>query len=119
MKLIHAFTIAMGFAGLTHAAPQPNIVFFFADDQTSSSLSCYGHPLVQTPNLDRLAKRGTRFTNAHVSQAICWVSRTTILSGLVGRTFGSQAEPDRATPDSVRELYSDLLRDNGYRRLLW
>ena len=100
MKLIHAFTIAMGFAALTHAAPQPNIVFFFADDQTSSSLSCYGHPLVQTPNLDRLAKRGTRFTNAHVSQAICWVSRTTILSGLVGRTFGSQAEPDR---------------DNGYR----
>ena len=115
MKLIHALALALGFTAVAKAAPQPNIVFFFADDQTSSSLGCYGHPLAQTPHLDRLAKQGTRFSNAHVSQAICWVSRTTILSGLVGRSFGTAAEPDRATPESVRELYSDLLRANGYR----
>ena len=87
------------------ADKQPNIVFFFTDDQTSSSLGCYGHPLAQTPNLDRLAAEGTRFSNACVSQSICWVSRTTILTGLTGRSFGSPSQPDQATPESVRELY--------------
>ena len=86
MELIHALALALGFTAVAKAAPQPNIVFFFADDQTSSSLGCYGHPLAQTPHLDRLAKQGTRFSNAHVSQAICWVSRTTILSGLVSKS---------------------------------
>jgi hypothetical protein len=43
----------LGFTAVAKATPQPNIVFFFADDQTSSSLGCYGHPLAQTPHLDR------------------------------------------------------------------
>ena len=55
-------------------AKQPNIVFFFTDDQTSSSLGCYGHPLAKTPNIDRLAKSGTRFANSFVSQSICWLA---------------------------------------------
>ena len=66
-------------------------------------------------NLDRLAAEGTRFSNACVSQSICWVSRTTILTGLTGRSFGSPSQPDQATPESVRELYPDILRDHGYR----
>ena len=66
------------------AGEQPNIVFLFADDQTTRALSCYGNEAVQTPNIDALARRGTRFENAFVSQSICWVSRTTILSGLTG-----------------------------------
>ena len=57
-------------------ADRPNIVFFFTDDQTTSTLACYGHPQVKTPNIDGLAARGTRFTNAFVSHSICWVSRT-------------------------------------------
>ena len=97
------------------AAKQPNIVFFFADDQTSSSLACYGHPLAKTPNIDRLAARGTRFSNSYVSQAICWVSRTTILTGLTGRSYGTPGRHDAARPDAVRELYVDLLRKSGYR----
>ena len=45
----------------------PNIVFFFTDDQTTSTLGCYGNPVVQTPNIDTLARDGTRFANACVS----------------------------------------------------
>ena len=113
MKLIHALALALGFTAVAKAAPQPNIVFFFADDQTSSSLGCWASTGAD-PHLDRLAKQGTRFSNAHVSQAICWVSRDD--SQWVGWTIlGTAAEPDRATPESVRELYSDLLRANGYR----
>ena len=53
------------------AAERPNIVFFLADDQRNDQLSCYGHPLVKTPNLDKLASQGTRFTNAFVTTSIC------------------------------------------------
>ncbi len=97
------------------AADQPNIVFFFADDQTTSTLGCYGNDVVETPHLDGLAARGTRFSNAFVSHSICWVSRTTILTGLTGRSFGTSANPDTARPDAVAELYSDVLREQGYR----
>ncbi|MFT5465903.1 MAG: choline-sulfatase [Verrucomicrobiales bacterium] len=93
----------------------PNIVFFFTDDQTTSTLGCYGNPIVQTPNIDRLAEQGTRFENAFVSHSICWVSRTTILTGLIGRTYGSPSNPDQARPEAVETLYSDILRENGYR----
>ena len=93
----------------------PNIVFFFADDQTSDSLACYGNPIVQTPNIDRLAERGTLFQNAFVNQAICWVSRTNILSGLTGRSYGIPGNHDQARAEAIETLYSDLLRDGGYR----
>lgn len=101
--------------GIVRAADPPNIVFFFADDQTSSSLGCYGNTVAQTPNIDALAARGTRFENAFVSHSICWVSRTTVLTGLIGRSYGTSANPELARPDAVETLYSDLLRDNGYR----
>jgi len=97
------------------AAEQPNIVFFFADDQTTSSLGCYGNSVVKTPTIDSIAARGTRFQNAFVSQSICWVSRTSILTGLTGRSYGSPANPEQTRPDACESLYTDILRTNGYR----
>lgn len=97
------------------AADQPNIVFFFADDQTTSTLGCYGNDVIQTPHIDSLAAQGTRFRNAFVSQPICWVSRTTILTGLTGRGYRTPGNPELARPDAVDTLVSDILRENGYR----
>lgn len=102
-------------ASKSAAESPPNIVFFFADDQTSSNLGCYGNDAIQTPVIDALAARGLRFENALVSHSICWVSRTTILSGLVGRTYGTPGNRDQARPAAVETLYSDLLRRQGYR----
>ncbi|MEO1615284.1 MAG: sulfatase-like hydrolase/transferase [Planctomycetota bacterium] len=96
-------------------AGPPNIVFFFADDQTTDALGCYGNSVVSTPTIDSLARKGTRFENMFVSHSICWVSRTTILTGLTGRGYGTAANPDVARPDAVKTLVSDLLRDQGYR----
>ena len=96
-------------------ADQPNIVFFFADDQTTNTLGCYGNEVVQTPHIDQLASQGTQFSNAFVSHSICWVSRTTILTGLTGRTYGTPGRRDQARSEAVETLYSDLLRANGYR----
>jgi arylsulfatase A-like enzyme len=113
-KLLPLLVLFVGTA-LVRADDRPNIVFFFADDQTTSTIGCYGNSIVQTPNIDALAARGTRFENAFVSHSICWVSRTTILSGLTGRTYGTPGRRDVARPEAVSTLYSDLLRDQGYR----
>ena len=115
MKPLLAPFFATLLSAVATASDRPNIVFFFTDDQTSTTLGCYGHPLVRTPNIDRLAARGTRFNNSFVSHSICWVSRTTILTGLTGRSYGTPDQPDLARPDAVRELYTDLLRQHGYR----
>lgn len=96
-------------------AQKPNIVFFFADDQTSSSLGCYGHPIAKTPHIDSLAARGTLFKQAYVSQPICWMSRTSILTGRSGRSFGSGENKENASAESAKTLYSDHLRTVGYR----
>jgi choline-sulfatase len=94
---------------------RPNIVFFFSDDQTSDTLGCYGHPIIRTPNLDVLASRGVRFENSFVSQSICWVSRTSILTGLTGRSYGTPDDPDLTRADVAETLHTDLLREQGYR----
>lgn len=97
------------------AETRPNIVFFLADDQTTSVLGCYGHPFVQTPNIDGLAANGTRFKNAFVSHSICWVSRTTLLTGRYGRSCGTPENPEQTRADVAEKLVSDHLRANGYR----
>lgn len=113
--LLYLFAALVFQLAAVSADERPNIVFFFTDDQTTSTLGCYGNPIVRTPNIDALAARGTRFQNAFVSHPICWVSRTTILTGLVGRSYGTPSTPDAARPDAVETLYSDILRQKGYR----
>lgn len=116
LSLIAGLSIGTVLAPTLKAADQPpNIVFFFADDQNPSTLGCYGNSIIQTPNIDALAARGTRFDNAFVSQSICWVSRTTILTGLTGRSYGTPGNHDLARADAVETFYTDILRQNGYR----
>ncbi len=63
------------------AARRPNIVLIYADDVGYGDLSCYGATRVRTPNLDRLAGAGIRFTNVHASSATCTPSRYSLLTG--------------------------------------
>ena len=62
-------------------ADKPNIVLIFADDLGYGDLSCYGATQIQTPNIDRLAAEGKRFTDAHSSSAVCTPSRYGLLTG--------------------------------------
>ena len=59
----------------------PNVVLIFADDLGYGDLGCYGATKVQTPNIDRLAKQGRRFTDAHSASAVCTPSRYALLTG--------------------------------------
>ena len=58
-----------------------NVLFLFSDEHRRDALSCDGHPLVRTPNLDRLAQQGTRFLNAYTTSPICVPARASVASG--------------------------------------
>ena len=73
--------LLLTFALSLHAAELPNIVFILADDLGINDLSCYGRRDQPTPNLDRLAGQGMRFTSAYCAQPICSPSRAAILTG--------------------------------------
>ncbi|MFM7070917.1 MAG: sulfatase-like hydrolase/transferase, partial [Planctomycetota bacterium] len=61
------------------AAP-PNIVLLFADDLGYGDVGCFGASDIRTPNLDRMAKEGMRFTDFYVSQPVCTASRASLLT---------------------------------------
>ena len=63
------------------AAERPNVVVIYADDLGYGDTGCYGATKVQTPNIDRLAKEGRRFTDAHSASAVCSPSRYALLTG--------------------------------------
>lgn len=60
---------------------RPNIIFFMPDEMRADSLSCYGNPITKTPNIDRLARDGARFSNCHVQFPVCGASRCSMLTG--------------------------------------
>lgn len=70
-------------SGLQHAsaADRPNVVLIYADDLGYGDVGCYGATKVQTPNIDRLAREGRRFTDAHSVSAVCTPSRYALLTG--------------------------------------
>ena len=59
----------------------PNLVLFMPDELRADALACYGNPVCMTPNLDRLAREGTRFANCHVQYPVCGASRCSLLTG--------------------------------------
>lgn len=69
-------------------AQDKNVLFIVIDDLTTTTLGCYGHPTVKTPNIDRLAKMGQQFTGSYCNFAVCGPSRGSLLTGLRPETIG-------------------------------
>ena len=101
----------------TIVTDRPNIILFVADDHGTDALGAYGNPIIKTPNLDKLASEGTKFTNAYCTSASCAASRSVILSGQFGHATGSYGHVHDyhhfSTYDSVKSL-PVLLQKEGY-----
>ena len=94
---------------------KPNILFFLADDQRNDTLGCAGHQIVKSPNIDRLAAEGIRFTNGFVATSICMVSRANILTGTTGRSHCVLTNAPRVRPEALHNMYPLELKKGGYR----
>lgn len=103
-------------AGL--AQQKPNIIIFYTDDLGYGDLSCYGATMINTPNVDQLAKKGIRFTNGHSPAATCTPSRYALMTGeYAWRRKGTSILPGNASliiPTSKTTL-PGLLKQAGYK----
>jgi arylsulfatase A-like enzyme len=108
---------APGAGAAPAAAPRPNVVFILADDLGYGDLGAYGGADVATPNLDRLAREGVRFTDFYAAANTCTPSRAALLTGRYPPRSGVNAvllhdAPDGLPPEEV--TVAELLRDAGY-----
>jgi arylsulfatase A-like enzyme len=98
---------------------KPNIIFIFADDLGYGEVGCYGQQKIETPNIDKLAKSGMRFTQFYAGSTVCAPSRSSFLTGLhTGHTavrgnISYPPEGQTPLPDSVI-TFTNLLQQNGY-----
>ncbi len=102
-------------------SPFPNVVFILSDDQGPWAMRCAGNPDIITPNLDRIAAEGMRFTNFFCASPVCSPARASLLTGRIPSQHGvlDWIKRGNEAPDAVEYLagqraYTDVLADNGY-----
>jgi arylsulfatase A-like enzyme len=109
--------VLLAIHSLATAADRPNVVLIYADDLGYGDVGCYGATEVKTPNLDRLAREGLRFTDAHSAAATCTPSRYAMLTGeYAWRKKGTGILPGDAPLiiEPGRVTLASMLRDAGY-----
>lgn len=112
MRVMSLLLIALcGVAPAQSPTPR-NVVFILTDDQRFDALGCMGHPFLETPHLDQMAKEGTLFERAYVTTALCSPSRASILTSRYAHQHGV-LDNITVLPDTL-PTYPKLMRDAGY-----
>ena len=78
-----------GIAKSPARSAKPNVIFILADDSGFADFGCYGHPYARTPNIDRLAREGTRFTQFYATGVTCCPSRTGLMTSKWPASFSN------------------------------
>ena len=111
--------VCLGLAGLAVASAKPNVILVITDDLGYGDLSCYGQKFFETPNLDRLAKEGIRFTDHYSGSTVCAPSRACLMTGRDTGHAGIRANGKFALqPDPEDKTVASLLREHGYNTAL-
>jgi N-sulfoglucosamine sulfohydrolase len=109
-------------AAASLAGAPKNVVLMISDNHTRDDLGCYGHRVLRTPNLDALARQGTRFANAYATAASCGPSRAVIYTGLLthynGQYTHGHSFHNGVLAKDVTTVF-DLLKKGGYRTALF
>jgi choline-sulfatase len=109
-------TGAADLADKATSADKPNILFIMVDEMKWNVMNCAGHAIVRTPNLDRLAHEGTRFTTAYTVAPICTPSRYSFFTGRYAHVHGAT---DNSTPlREPQRLLPAILKHHGYQTAL-
>ncbi len=102
-----------GFVACARGADRPNVLWITSEDN-GPQLGCYGDKYATTPNLDRLAARGTIYRNAWSNAPVCAPARTTIISGVYPPATGSEHMRSSAPMPPLMKMYPQYLREAGY-----
>ena len=93
---------------------RPNVLFIISDDLTATALSCYGNTVCKTPNIDRLASQGTRFTKAYCQGTYCGPSRASFMSGYYPHAIKMLGYGSPRTAIGERATWAQHFKNNGY-----
>src|SRR5437773_5324348 len=114
--------LCLSFSLPAFAAKPPNIIIILADHLGYGDLGCYGHPSIRTPNLDRMAAEGMRFTDFYVAACVCTPSRAALLTGRLPIRSGMAGSEKRRVlygnstgglpPEEI--TIASALKTNGY-----
>lgn len=118
-RLIFFLTIAFAlllpqFGNAQEADKKYNVLFIISDDLTYTALSCYGNEVCQTPNIDAIAARGTRYTKAYCQGTYCGPSRASFMSGYYPHATGVLGYKNPRPQIGDREMWSQVFKNNGY-----
>ena len=100
--------------GSAQASNRPNIILIVTDDQRWDALGIAGNSIIQTPNMDHLAREGVYFKNAFVTTPICAASRASLFTGLYERTHNYTFRKPPLKKEFIDHSYPKLLQDTGY-----
>ena len=125
MNLVRCFALVLLAPLIGHSAEsasrarKPNIIFILADDLGYGDVGCYGQKKIRTPNLDRMAAEGMRFTQHYAGNAVCAPSRCVLLTGRhPGHAFirdNREVKPEGQVPLPVDTVtLAKLLQQQGF-----
>ena len=118
MFLMTRLLVLLGLWMVVHSAEaekRPNVLFIISDDLTATALGCYGNQVCRTPNIDKLAQEGTRFTHAYCQATFCGPSRASFMFGYypyATKATGYTSGRREVGPD--KDSWPQYFRKHGY-----
>ena len=115
VRVTAAGALAAGMTGIRcsgDSRSRPNFIFFLTDDQRWDGMSCAGNQVLETPNMDRLAAEGLRFTEMFVTTALCGPSRASFLTGKYAHNTGVRVNGKSFSAEQI--TFMEELQQSGY-----